>query len=542
VRSRPGFFALCLFTVVASPLLAAGERPLQPTIWQGDCHQYYGEAVAIPESASALLKGATPSETKRLYEAAFLLQLTQNKSLLEIQIRDKIDALEKAGLSLPHLVKHLGSLVPSEERNEFLGRVLALARSEIPDPAIRFSMGYGLPGVNDRLDLLRGYGYRILSEKNPAHSDPKYLFQTLQYSGRGVGAAESNSRAYSDYMKQWRETLGNNTEPILFTQTGSDANSLIFDVLAVLAKQRGKPELVLGSFENIYGAGRGLLSGTGTFAATEAADRGPSARGLILKEVPYIQKAEKELSTAELAAIRIKEDQFFEQLKRLKTESNLGAILLETMAARVKIIAQEASGTVSETNWLTFRRDFMKRLREFCTKEEIVIVADEIMNFARVGSPYSWDYFPGFQPDFFTFGKGSVIAGIAQVRPEGSNRMPFEITSPYFEVKTSDGKLVLESVTVKAPAASLLAGTQVLKAIKDQNLFRQSKEVGDYLRDRLVKAGYQNVQGMGMHISAHDPVVKVDGKISLAEKKYDRLLPPIDLTKKDVDWIFDWSK
>jgi 4-aminobutyrate aminotransferase-like enzyme len=482
-----------------------------------------------------------PDTLIQLYQTAFLLSLTDQPSLLNPSHLDDLRGVTRMALTQDSnefklALQIMERLIPLEAKVPLLGQAASLARSGTPQPEIKEDRS--LHGLHDSYDLLRGYGFRLLSRDHSTFSDPDFLLNILKYSGaRGTGAAEADSDLLMDFETFWRDFFGPHTLPLALTQTGSDANALIFDILAFVGEINHRGKLELAFFESIYGAGRGTLSGSGAFKLTGTASREEKVRGITLTGVPYIFKNEEELSADEIQTIQAQENEFMTSLEELIEKRNIGGILLETMAGRFFSYNNKAPNS----KWLTFRRDFLLRLRSFSDQNDILIFVDDVMNFSRTGKVYSWEHFPGFEPDYFTFGKGSYIAGIAQLhRSDFPSSVRFAPSRPYGDIMGYASRVnpkVLFSITNHAPAASLLETMKILGTVRQAGLIEESARVGSYLMTRL-KEVCEEVHGKGMHI-----IIKNcdfgSTRLSAANILYDRILPPLDLTIEQVDFLFE---
>ena len=122
--------------------------------------------------------------------------------------------------------------------------------------------------------------------------------------------------------------------------------------------------------------------------------------------------------------------------------------------------------------------DYWPRVREICDKYGVILIADEVVNgFGRTGKMFASEHF-GLVPDILTCAKGLVSGYLpisaAIMKPEIASEFVGEGTKPFNHVFSFAG--------LPASCAAALANIEV---IEKENLVEHSREMGEYLEDKL---------------------------------------------------------
>lgn len=179
--------------------------------------------------------------------------------------------------------------------------------------------------------------------------------------------------------------------------------------------------------------------------------------------------------------------------------------------------------------------EFMKELRELCTKYEVCLILDEIQSgYGRSGKFFAHQY-ADIRPDLIT-----VAKGIGNGFPIGG-----VLISPMF--KPVYGML---GTTFGGNHLACAAAIAVLEIMEDEKLIANAAEVGDYLMQELNKLpGIKEVRGRGLMIGMEfeHSIKEIRNKLLFEEKVFTgvagtntiRLLPPLSLTKAEAADFLD---
>lgn len=355
----------------------------------------------------------------------------------------------------------------------------------------------------DHLDHNRSWGWRILPDDDVAFKDPNYLRQLLFLSGASSSAGMPSGRFnrfewYNDFQNEWGLLHQHKTRPIAIAQTGSDANNLLYDIAALSIEAKGlmpAADAEILVFSGNYGAGRGKMRRFSERMANPAEKE--AAREWTL-ENPWDIDPEN-LEGVALESLILKENAALEKIRKKATEdpSRIGGVAIESFHSTYTAIFR-------------YRKSFMLRLRELCTKLKVPIFVDEIMTGAgRTGRLFGYEHYEGFVPDYITFGKGFLVSGVAQVQE-----------SPVRFYGAASRLDFISSLTNFAGAPeSLLKSIQVMKRIRTGGLIQKAQEIGQYALARTNAAGHDRSSGLGVFLV-------LNGR---------RVLPPLTWTREQVN-------
>jgi len=176
--------------------------------------------------------------------------------------------------------------------------------------------------------------------------------------------------------------------------------------------------------------------------------------------------------------------------------------------------------------------DFLKLIRKKCDETGAVMILDEVQSgYGRTGKFFAHQ-FSGISPDIITIAKGMgngfPVAGI--------------LIAPHIKPKYG-----LLGTTFGGAYLACAAAIAVLDVIEMQHLVDNSKEVGEYLINKLkAMDGIKEVRGKGLMIGVelHSNATQVRNDLvfkhqiftgSASNKNTVRLLPPLTITKADAD-------
>jgi acetylornithine/N-succinyldiaminopimelate aminotransferase len=201
----------------------------------------------------------------------------------------------------------------------------------------------------------------------------------------------------------------------------------------------------------------------------------------------------------------------------------------ETAAVMVEPIQGEGGVVVPRT-------DYLRRLRDFCDRRNLLLILDEIQTgVGRTGKFFAYEH-AGIKPDIVTLAKalaGGIPIGAMIARAEVASSL-----TPGSHGTTFGGNPV-----------ACAAANAVLDAIEQENVLENATRVGAHLLERLREIAKScdrviEVRGLGMIIGValkHDvrPVVDACIKerllINGTAGNILRLLPPLNLTREEAD-------
>jgi ornithine--oxo-acid transaminase len=185
---------------------------------------------------------------------------------------------------------------------------------------------------------------------------------------------------------------------------------------------------------------------------------------------------------------------------------------------------------------------YLKKARELCTKNNILMIADEIQTgLGRTGKLFACDH-EGVRPDMITIGK-ALSGGFYPVSAVVSDREVLGVFNPGDHGSTFGGNPVGCAVARAA-----------LQVIVEENLIKNAETVGEYFQEQLAEINSPHVKevrgrglliGVELHESAGGARRFCEGLQDAGilcketHKHIIRFAPPLVITKEDVDWAID---
>jgi acetylornithine aminotransferase len=180
--------------------------------------------------------------------------------------------------------------------------------------------------------------------------------------------------------------------------------------------------------------------------------------------------------------------------------------------------------------------DYLKQVREICDRHGLLLILDEVQTgLGRTGKLFAYEHF-GVTPDIMTLAK--ALAGGAPIGAMLA-REPFtDAFSPGTHGSTFGGNPLMT-------AAALAA----LNALLDEGLLERSREMGNYLMERLTELktrhtivkevrGIGLMVGMSLTVPAGEIVKEGHARGLLLNVTHDtvlRFVPPLVVSREEID-------
>jgi ornithine--oxo-acid transaminase len=185
---------------------------------------------------------------------------------------------------------------------------------------------------------------------------------------------------------------------------------------------------------------------------------------------------------------------------------------------------------------------FLREVRELCTRENVLMIADEIQTgLGRTGRMFCCDH-EGVKPDMYILGK-ALGGGFYPVSAVVSSRKILGVFRPGDHGSTFGGN----------PLACAVA-REALRVIVEEKLPERAAELGSYFRDGLRAIGsprVKEIRGKGLLIGVE--LTKEAGRARpyceklmehgvLCKETHEsviRFAPPLVIEKADIDWALN---
>ncbi len=194
------------------------------------------------------------------------------------------------------------------------------------------------------------------------------------------------------------------------------------------------------------------------------------------------------------------------------------AVLIETVQGEGGVVPLEES--------------FVQGLSALCREKDVLLMIDEVQTgVGRTGAFYSYQGY-GIQPDVVTTAKG--LAGGLPIGACLVSEKLRNILKPGQQGSTFGGNPVV-----------CAGAREVVRRISDPAFLQAVTEKGEYLREKLLTMPQvELVRGKGLmlgiklrNMDAHEVLVKCaeQGLLILTAKELVRFLPPLTITKEEID-------
>ncbi|MEK1890547.1 MAG: aspartate aminotransferase family protein [Phyllobacterium sp.] len=161
--------------------------------------------------------------------------------------------------------------------------------------------------------------------------------------------------------------------------------------------------------------------------------------------------------------------EFADDLERviaLHDASNIAAVIVEPVAGSAGVLIPP--------------KGYLKRLREICSKHDILLIFDEVITgFGRLGTPFAVDYY-GVVPDLVTAAKG-LTSGVIPMGAVFATRQIYEafMTGPENMIELFHG------YTYSGHPVACAAALATLDTYEDEGLMTRAADLADYWADAL---------------------------------------------------------
>ena len=155
-----------------------------------------------------------------------------------------------------------------------------------------------------------------------------------------------------------------------------------------------------------------------------------------------------------------------EKIIALHDASNIAAVIIEPVAGSTGVLIPP--------------KGYLERVREICTKNDILLIFDEVITgFGRLGKPFATDYF-GVTPDLITTAKG-INSGVI---PMGA---VFCTSDIYDAFMTGPDHMIelFHGYTYSAHPIACAAALATLDVYEEEGLMTRAGELAQYWEDAL---------------------------------------------------------
>jgi beta-alanine--pyruvate transaminase len=225
------------------------------------------------------------------------------------------------------------------------------------------------------------------------HAQPR-IVSAVQKSVATLDFAPSFQMGHPDAFRlaeRLKQYTGNRYSQIFYTNSGSEAVDTALKMALGYHRARGNATRtrLIGRERGYHGVGFGGMSVGGIGGNRKAFNAG-MLQGV--DHLPHTHNLEKNAFSRGEPEYGAHLADELEGLVAMHDASNIAAVIVEPVAGSCGVLIPP--------------KNYLKRLREICTKHGILLIFDEVITgFGRLGTPFAFDYF-GVEPDMVTVAKG----------------------------------------------------------------------------------------------------------------------------------------
>ena len=146
--------------------------------------------------------------------------------------------------------------------------------------------------------------------------------------------------------------------------------------------------------------------------------------------------------------------------------STIAAVIIEPMAGSTGVLIPP--------------KGYLERVREICTKHDILLIFDEVITgFGRLGAPFAADYF-GVTPDMMTVAKGITNASV----PMGAVFVRHDVYETIVNA-TEQGIEFFHGYTYSGHPLACAAALATLGVYQDEGLFERAAALAPYFEEAV---------------------------------------------------------
>lgn len=250
-----------------------------------------------------------------------------------------------------------------------------------------------------------------------------------------------------------RITPGDFDKKVIFGFSGSDA---IDSAIKIARAYTGRSKLI-----SFVGAYHGSTYGAISLSAIDTNMKrkiGPLLPDVFHLDYPNILKKDKSITEDEFADIEF--NKFLDNFNYYIPKEEVAAVFIEPIIGDLGLIKPP--------------KKFMKRLREFCNDNHILLIVDEIQQgFGRTGKWFSIEHFD-IIPDVVVMGK-AMASGFPVSAVVSRSEIIDSIPMP--------GQLF----TLQGNAVASVAAIKTIEIIEKNHLLDRANIVGEYIKERFKK-------------------------------------------------------
>lgn len=251
---------------------------------------------------------------------------------------------------------------------------------------------------------------------------------------------------------------------VFFTNSGSESVDTALKIALAYhrAKDNGTKVKLIGRERGYHGVGFGGISVGGISGNRKTFGNALSG----IDHIRHTHDLSRNAYTRGEPEYGVEFADDLEKVIALHDASNIAAIIVEPVAGSTGVLIPP--------------KGYLKRLREICTKHDILLIFDEVITgFGRLGTPFAVDYF-GVIPDLVTTAKG-ISSGVIPMGAVFASKQIYEafMNGPENLIELFHG------YTYSGHPVACAAALATLDVDEEEGLLTRAAELSDYWADAL---------------------------------------------------------
>jgi beta-alanine--pyruvate transaminase len=298
------------------------------------------------------------------------------------------------------------------------------------------------------------------------HCQPRIVEAIQRAAGELDYASNFNlgSPTAFEFANRLGEILPSGLDRIFFTNSGSESADTALKIALAYQKARGKAGKyrLIGRERGYHGTNFGGISVGGI--VRNRMTYGPMVAGV--DHLPHTLDIARNAFSRGEPPYGMEFADVLERIVQLHDASTIAAVMVEPVAGSTGVIMPP--------------KGYLKRLRELCTKHDILLIFDEVITgFGRLGAPFAADFFD-VKPDLLTMAKAITNAAV----PMGAVAASRDIYDTILANADTPIELFHGYTTSGHPLACA-AGLATLDVFRDEHLFERAAELAPYWEDAM---------------------------------------------------------
>ncbi len=374
-------------------------------------------------------------------------------------------------------------------------------------------------------DILQAYNDYIM----PTYTRTPLIF----VKGKGMKMVDIDGKQYLDFFPGWGVSSLGHCHPKVVSAVRDQIDKLIHLPNNYLSAQQAKlaKELIYWSFDGkVFFANSGAEANEGAVKLARAFGKGRYE----------IISFDNSFHGRTLAALTMTGQQKYQEGFKPLPEgfktvpfNDLGAVINavndKTVAVIIELVQGEGGINVAD-------KDFVLGLRKLCDEKKMLLIVDEVQTgIGRTAKMFAYQHY-GITPDIMTLAK--ALGGGLPIGAMVAKRAIADTLTAGKHASTFGGSPLV-----------CKAALGVFRAIQKEKLLANGQKMGEYLKEKLQALAkkysvIKEVRGLGLMIGVeltisgkaiYEECLKNGLMINCTHEKVLRLMPALDLTKKQID-------